>query len=123
MNDLNNKKGKHLTKEDRGEIQILLDGKMNFKAIAKYLNNDQTTISKEVKKRLIVYQTSTITKDEHGNPIDKRCPLLLRAPFVFENLIPFNFFETVYSIHFLEIIFLFFHRNSKKKSSETALWC
>lgn len=61
--------------DDRIEIQECLNKGMTFKAIGKRLGKDQTTISKEVKKHLIVY-TNCFTKT------DECCPRLLRAPFV-----------------------------------------
>ena len=44
------KKYKHMTLDDRVEIQACLDKGMFFKDIAKRIEKDQTTVSKEVKK-------------------------------------------------------------------------
>ena len=52
MIDTENKKGKHLTLDDRIEIQECLNRGMTFKAIAKRIEKDQTTVSKEVKKHI-----------------------------------------------------------------------
>ena len=70
-----NTKCKHLTIDDRLEIQECLDKGMTFKDIAKRIGKDPTTVSKEVKKHI---QTSTNKyTDESLGP----CPLLLKAPF------------------------------------------
>ncbi len=78
MKDLNESKHKHLTKDDRQEIQNLLDRGFTFKAIAKVIGKDQTTISKEVKKHMVVhpYSVSMSTGEI------KVCSSLLKAPFV-----------------------------------------
>lgn len=82
MTDLTSKKNKHMTLDDRLEIQDCLNHGMTFKAIAQRINKDQTTISKEVKKHLTV-ETSPISWINRGgtkeNPI---CPNLLKAPFI-----------------------------------------
>ena len=67
---------KHLTLEDRTEIQDCLYKGMTFKAIARRIGKDPTTVSKEVKKHIQVH-TSTCCKDETAV-----CPMLLKAPFV-----------------------------------------
>jgi transposase, IS30 family len=82
MTDLNSTKFKHLTLEDRIEIQMCLDQGMTFKAIAGRVGKDQTTISKEVKRHIKVNPGSVKKFDQHGNPITNICPLLLKAPFV-----------------------------------------
>jgi len=74
--DNKGKKNKHLTIEDRVEIQECLDHGMTFKAIGKRVGKDQTTISKEVKKHISY-------RSKEGAPADEDvCPLLLAAPFV-----------------------------------------
>ena len=45
---MNEKKNKHMTFEDRVDIQECLCKGMTFKAIGKRIGKDQTTISKEV---------------------------------------------------------------------------
>ena len=82
MTDLNSTKFKHLTLEDRIEIQACLDRGMTFKAIAARIRKDQTTISKEVKRHIKVSPGSIKKFDKHGNPITSICPLLIKAPFV-----------------------------------------
>ena len=52
MHTKNTKKNAHLTLDDRISIQESLSLGMTFKAIGKHLGKDQTTISKEVKKRV-----------------------------------------------------------------------
>jgi len=82
MTDLNSTKFKHLTLDDRTEIQMCLDRGVTFKAIAARVGKDQTTISKEVKRHIKVNPTSAKKFDRQGNPIADICPLLLKAPFV-----------------------------------------
>lgn len=69
------KKNKHMTLDDRIEIQECLNKGMTFKAIAKRITKDPTTISKEVKLHGKSY-TNSFTKT------DECCPKLLKAPFV-----------------------------------------
>lgn len=68
-------KYKHMTFDDRIEIQECLNKGMSFKAIAKRIGKDPTTISKEVKKHFIIHTNSFTNTDEC-------CPKLLKAPFV-----------------------------------------
>lgn len=77
MSDLSTPKNKHMSIDDRLEIQSCLDHGMSFKAIALRIGKDPTTISKEVKKHLTVNPHANLD----GVP-DKRCPQLLNAPFV-----------------------------------------
>jgi IS30 family transposase len=77
------KRNKHLTLDDRNEIQECLNLGMKFKAIAMRLGKDQTTISKEVKKHLDVASDDVFRTDLNGKPITPEvCPALLKAPFV-----------------------------------------
>ena len=79
----NLKKNKHLTREDRQEIMECLDKGMTFKAIARRVSKDPTTISKEVKKHLQVTESAISHKAADGAVIEeRRCPALLKAPFV-----------------------------------------
>lgn len=75
-------KSKHLTMDDRIEIQGCLDHGMTFKAIAARIGKDQTTISKEVKKHLAVQPSSVRRLGADGSPVTTPCSLLLKAPFV-----------------------------------------
>jgi len=81
MSDL--RKNKHMSLDDRIEIQECLSKGMTFKSIARRIRKDPTTISKEVKKHLCIKPASVKHTKLDGTPIeDKRCPLLMRAPFV-----------------------------------------
>lgn len=71
------KKYKHLTKEDRQEIEDCLRSGISFKEIGKRIGKDQTTVSKEVKKHLTIVTPNGIC-GESPDP----CPRLLKAPFV-----------------------------------------
>lgn len=71
----NEKKNKHMTLDDRIEIQECLNKGMPFKAIAQRIEKDQTTVSKEVKRHGKVYANGFTKTDEC-------CPKLLKAPFV-----------------------------------------
>lgn len=68
-------KNKHLTFDERIEIQECLSKGMTFKAIGKLIGKDQTTVSKEVKRHIYVHTNSFVKTDEV-------CPYLLKAPFV-----------------------------------------
>jgi len=84
MADNKSTKYKHLTLEERQEIMECLDKGMTFKAIARRIKKDPTTVSKEVKKHLVVTQTQASVKQTKGDgsPMEqRRCPLLLKAPF------------------------------------------
>ena len=58
------KKYKHMTLEDRIEIQECLSKDVTFKDIGKRISKDQTTISKEVKKHLVIHTNGFTTLDE-----------------------------------------------------------
>lgn len=73
--DTKNKKYKHLTLDDRIEIQECLSKGMTFKAIGRRISKDQTTVSKEVKAHLQKH-TNNFVKSE------AKCPRLLKPPFV-----------------------------------------
>lgn len=76
-------KNKHLTLEDRNEIQQCLDHGMTFKAIAGRIGKDQTTVSKEVKKHLDFTASKVVHRDRNGNELPSPvCPKLLKTPFV-----------------------------------------
>ena len=68
-------KYKHLTKDDRDEIQECLNHGITFKAIAQRIGKDQTTISKEVKKHIKFFSNSFTTTDEV-------CPNHLKSPYI-----------------------------------------
>ena len=68
------KRNKHMTLEDRIEIQTCLRSGMTFKAIARRIGKDPTTVSREVKARSAPHRSGFSTLEE-------ACPLLLKAPF------------------------------------------
>ena len=72
---MNEKKNKHMTLQDRTEIQECLYKQMTFKAIAALIAKDATTVSKEVKLHSKNHTNSFVTTEE-------TCPKLLKAPFV-----------------------------------------
>jgi len=84
MSDLITKKNKHMTLEDRIEIQSCLDRGMTFKSIAVRISKDQTTVSKEVKKHIRVNPGEPVMRtDLNGKSVPiPPCPELLKAPFV-----------------------------------------
>ena len=69
-------KNKHMTLDDRIEIQECLTKGMTFKAISERIGKSRTTISREVKLRMHPYTNSFVRTEEV-------CPKLLKAPFVF----------------------------------------
>ena len=58
------KKNKHLTPEDRKEIEDCLCKRMSFKAIAKLISKDPTTISYEVK-----HHRTILLPGKQGRPV------------------------------------------------------
>jgi IS30 family transposase len=83
MTDLIVKKNKHLTLDDRLEIQNCLNYGMSFKAIAARIGKDQTTVSKEVKKHLTANPVPLNRMSlDRATAENKPCQLLLKAPFV-----------------------------------------
>ena len=71
----NEKKYKHLTPEDRRQIEECLGKRMTFKSIGKLLQKDPTTISYEIKHHRIEHRNSF-------SKLSETCPNLLKAPFV-----------------------------------------
>ena len=83
MSNSNSGKHKHLTLDERLEIQSCLNHGMTFKAIAARIGKDQTTVSKEVKKHIAVSPDTVTHTDKNGKTVTKEvCPALLKAPFV-----------------------------------------
>ena len=83
MTDSISKKNKHLTLDERIEIQDCLNHGMTFKSIAQRIGKDQTTVSKEVKRHLTVNPAPIKRMTRDGTPLENAvCPLLLKAPFV-----------------------------------------
>ena len=75
------KKNKHMTLDDRIEIQECLNKDVPFKAIARRIGKDPTTVSKEVKKHIHIKEAAN-GKTEGTTVVKKPCPLLAKAPFV-----------------------------------------
>ena len=71
------KRCKHLTDEEREMIQNGLNMGMTFKAIAKRIGKDQTTVSKEVKKHIEIREA----RSQDGK-MESPCEKLMKAPFV-----------------------------------------
>lgn len=71
----NTRKNKHLTNEERNEIEICLSKRMTFKDIGRFIGKDPTTISYEVKHHRVEHKSGFAK-------IEGTCPLLLKAPFV-----------------------------------------
>ena len=75
--------------EERIEIQECLCKGMTFKAIARRIGKDPTTVSKEVKLHAIDYESGfTKTRDT--------CPKLLKAPFVCNGCVKQNHANCIY---------------------------
>ncbi|WP_449457180.1 IS30 family transposase [Streptococcus suis] len=71
-------KHKHLTLSDRTDIQMGIEQGTPFSHIAAKIGKDPSTISKEVRRNLIVKKTTVTSNCE-------ACPLLKRAPYVCNN--------------------------------------
>ena len=71
----NEKKNKHMTLQDRIEIQECLSKGMTFKAIARRIGKDPTTVSREVRQHAAIHKNGLVKTNES-------CPLLMKAPFV-----------------------------------------
>ena len=69
------KKNKHMTLDDRIEIQECLAKGMSFKAIGNRIGKNPTSISREVKLHAQMHKSGYTKTDEI-------CPKLLKAPFV-----------------------------------------
>jgi len=83
LSDTQLTKNKHMTEEERQEIQECLEHDMTFKAIGKRIGKDQTTVSKEVKKHLTRKESTVRRRNKDGTPVKNgTCTQLLKAPFV-----------------------------------------
>jgi IS30 family transposase len=82
LKDKNEVTQRHMSLEDRVEIQECLSHGMNFKTIGKRIGKSPTTISREVKKRTEIVPTKVERKDANGNLVVVACPQLKKAPFV-----------------------------------------
>lgn len=72
---------KHLSLDDRTEIEECLCKGMTFKAIARRISKCATTVSYEIKQNFTLVRTSYPQKDKDGNLLTL-CPKLLKAPYV-----------------------------------------
>jgi len=75
-------KQKHLTLDERTTIAECLSHGMSFKTIARRVGKDQTTVSKEIKKHIVVEPTEIVRTDSSGTTVREPCPLLCKVPFV-----------------------------------------
>ncbi len=75
---MNPGKYKHLTEEDRIEIEDCLRTGVTFKDISRRIGKDQTTISKEIKKHIEIVAPKGVPSGSEPSV----CPNLLKAPFV-----------------------------------------
>lgn len=82
MNTKSTKKNMHLTLDDRIEIQQCLSHGMSFKAIGKRIGKDPTTVSKEVKRHMVISPTKIKRTDSNGQIVIAICPKLLKPPYV-----------------------------------------
>ena len=67
------KKQKHLTLEDRIDIQTGISQQETFRSIAEKIGKDPSTISKEIKRNRIMHPTSV--KSDKNFPCLGECPL------------------------------------------------
>jgi len=79
---MKNKSYQHLTVEQRNEIQDCLYHGMTFKAIARRIGKDKTTVSREVKRHITVKQAQIVKTDKDGQTVSGPCARLLKPPFV-----------------------------------------
>lgn len=82
MNENINRKYAHLTLDNRIDIQRMLSSSSNFKTIASFLGKDPSTISKEVRKHILIRESTCITRDGHGNEVKNLCIKLTTPPYV-----------------------------------------
>lgn len=75
-------KHKHLTFDERIKIQEMLGAGENFKSIAIELNKDPCTVSKEIRKHILIRERTYTLKDEYGNERNEICDKLTKAPYV-----------------------------------------
>ena len=73
------KKQKHLTLEDRIDIQTGISQQETFRSIAEKMGKDPSTISKEIKRNRIIHPNIRQIL------IARTCPLLKKAPYVCNN--------------------------------------
>jgi IS30 family transposase len=71
----------HLTFDQRIEIQQMLSHGIGYRTIGKRIGKHETTVSREVKKHLIVTKTEVVRTDANGKIVNSPCPKLLKPPF------------------------------------------
>lgn len=86
-------KNKHMTLDDRIEIQECLTKGISFKNIGKRIGKSATTISREVKQHIRTHSNG-YTKT------DKPCPHLLKAPLYNSKYSELTFSYEILSIRF-----------------------
>lgn len=69
------KKNKHLSLEERYTIKTMLDQSASFKEIARHLNRDCTTISKEVRNHMIFQKTGCFGRAFNDCANRRNCPV------------------------------------------------
>lgn len=79
---MENNKNKHLTLDDRINIQTGITNGKNFKSLGIDLGKDPTTISKEVKRNFVYKDTSVTTKNFSGDILTPECSILKKPPYV-----------------------------------------
>jgi IS30 family transposase len=72
----------HITFEQRIEIQECLSHGMSFKDIGRRVGKDQTTVSREVKRHIVIRKSSIVKTDKEGKIVSEICKYLMKAPFV-----------------------------------------
>lgn len=73
----------HLCKEQRNTIEHLLNRNQNFTSIGDALKVDRTTISKEIKRNLIIRHGLYLPFNKHGiEKAQNNCELLQKPPYV-----------------------------------------
>ena len=86
-------KSKHLTLSDRTDIQTGIDKGQTFKEIAGQIEKDPSTISKEIRRNVVLNETTVIENQ------CATCPLLTKPPYVC-NRCPHKRRQCGYNKHF-----------------------
>ena len=75
-------KYKHLTEDERMNLEVMLRNGATFKIIASALGKDPCTISREVRHHRILVENGFTNYDEQNNVINESCPKLNNPPYV-----------------------------------------
>ena len=78
-------KNKHLTYDNRLDIENGISNGKTFRSIGIELDKDPTTISKEIKRNFQYQNTQIITRTLDGKLIKSKCTLLNKPPYVCNN--------------------------------------